>query len=412
MPFEDDLSDALRRTGEAFTPDRHALVSAGEQRGRRLVARRRAAVVGGSVLALAVIGAGSAYTGGLFDAAGTSGGQTVAAPPALPEKGKGKRTGSGAVPADQMAAVFKKLLPKGQLSDIEARGTADEVGPSVSGVYDDGQGKAAIGVSLTRTDPSGRSAAELLKCPDGNVVEHDACELDTLPDGGRIQLFKGYEYPDRREPTKLWRAILVTPEGYQVDVQEWNAPAEKGAKVSRVDPPLNASQLKEFAISTLWRPALGDLPAAGAEPQSPATPPTVADAGVILESLLPQSGLTVTGKGGSGDYGYLVLDDGKGASFVQVNAQQGMGPALAARFGAPDATTLPDGTKVVAEQQPGEKGGANVVMWTVDTLRPNGLRVVISAFNSGNQNKAATRKEPALTMEELRRIALDPKWVG
>lgn len=410
MPFEDDLSDALRRTGEEFTPDRHALVTAGEKRGRRLVARRRAAVVGGSVLALAVIGAGSAYTAGLFVAAGASGTQTVAAPPPLPRKGKG--TGTGAVPADRMAAVFKRLLPKGQLSDVEARGTDDEPGPGVSGVYDDGYGKAAIGVSLTRTDPAGRSAADVLKCPDKNFVEHDACEVDMLPDGGRIQLFKGYEYPDRREPTKLWRATLVTPEGYQVDVQEWNAPAEKGAKVSRVDPPLSVSQLKEFAISTLWRPALSDLPAAGAEPQTPLAPVTVADAGVILESLLPQSGLTVTGRGGSGDYGYVVLDDGKGASFVQVNAQQGMGPLLAGRFGAADATTLPDGTKVVVEQQPGEKGGADVVMWTVDTLRPNGLRVVISAFNSGSQNKAATRKEPALTMEELRRIALDPKWAG
>ncbi|WP_405762280.1 hypothetical protein [Streptomyces sp. NBC_00045] len=410
MLSEDDLSDALRRTGEGFTPDPHALVAAGERRGRRLVARRRAAVVGGSVLALAVIGAGSAYTAGLFEGAGGSGATTVAAPPALPEKGK--RAGSGAVPADQMIAVLKKLLPDGELSDLEARGTGDELGPSVSGVYDDGMGKAAIGVSLTRTDPTGRPAAEMLKCPDKNFVEYDGCEVDTLPDGGRILLYKGYEYPDRREPTKLWRTTLVTPEGYQVDAQEWNAPAEKGAKVSRTDPPLNPAQLKQFAMSTLWRPALSDLPAVGGQAQVPLLPPAVADPRVVLESLLPKTGLTVTGRGGSGDYAYVVLDDGKGASLVQVNAQKDMGSALAARFGAGNVTTLPDGTKVVAEEQPGEKGGANVVMWTVDTLRPDGRRIAISAFNTGSQNKPATRKEPVLTMEQLKQMALDPKWVG
>lgn len=133
---------------------------------------------------------------------------------------------------------------------------------------------------------------------------------------------------------------------------------------------------------------------------------------MVLESLLPKTGLTVTGRGGSGDYAYVVLDDGKGASLVQVNAQKDMGSALAARFGAGNVTTLPDGTKVVAEEQPGEKGGANVVMWTVDTLRPDGRRISISAFNTGSQNKPATRKEPVLTMEQLKQMALDPKWVG
>lgn len=51
-------------------------------------------------------------------------------------------------------------------------------------------------------------------------------------------------------------------------------------------------------------------------------------------------------------------------------------------------------------------------MWTVDTLRPGpaGFRVVISAFNTGDQNKDATRDAPALTMEQLRKIALSGEW--
>ncbi len=56
----------------------------------------------------------------------------------------------------------------------------------------------------------------------------------------------------------------------------------------------------------------------------------------------------------------------------------------------------------------GERG--ETVMWTADTIRVDGTRVVVSAFNAGNQESAATRATPALTMKELRTIALSPKW--
>ncbi|MER5568724.1 hypothetical protein ABT083_21265 [Streptomyces goshikiensis] len=419
MPFEDELGNALRRAGDGFTTDGHALVEAGERRGRRLVARRRAAVVGGSVLTLAVVATGGAYTGGLFGGAGGSGGPgrvDVAAPPELsagPTKapargGPSSKTGSGAVSGAQLVSVLKELLPGGKVTDTEASGTGAPQGPSVRGVYDDGEGAAQIGVTLTRTDPDGRSTAGALECPDANTTDYEACATETLADGSKVMVFQGYEYPDRREPTKLWRATLVTRQGFQVEVMEWNAPAEKGAKVSRPAPPLGPAQLKAFAASPLWHPALGDLPAAPAE--GPAPDPVGADARAVLESLVPKSGITVASKGGGGDYAYLVLDDGKGASLVQVNVQEQMGAALGGHMSG--ATTLPDGTKVLETKQPGEKGGKGVLWWSADTLRPDGRRVVVSAFNTGNQSKPATRKEPVLTMEQLRTIALDPKWFG
>ncbi|OKI33877.1 hypothetical protein A6A28_08285 [Streptomyces sp. CB03578] len=419
MPFEDELGNALRRAGDGFTTDGHALVEAGERRGRRLVARRRAAVVGGSVLTLAVVATGGAYTGDLFGGAGGSGGPArvdVAAPPELsagPTKapargGPSSKTGSGAVSGAQLVSVLKELLPGGKVTDTEASGTGAPQGPSVRGVYDDGEGAAQIGVTLTRTDPDGRSTAGALECPDANTTDYEACATETLADGSKVMVFQGYEYPDRREPTKLWRATLVTRQGFQVEVMEWNAPAEKGAKVSRPAPPLGPAQLKAFAASPLWHPALGDLPAAPAE--GPAPDPVGADARAVLESLVPKSGITVASKGGGGDYAYLVLDDGKGASLVQVNVQEQMGAALGGHMSG--ATTLPDGTKVLETKQPGEKGGKGVLWWSADTLRPDGRRVVVSAFNTGNQSKPATRKEPVLTMEQLRMIALDPKWFG
>ncbi|MFK0257587.1 hypothetical protein [Streptomyces sp. NPDC090445] len=411
MPFEDELGGALRRVGNEFDADRQALAEAGEQRGRRLVARRRAAVVGGSALALAVIGAGGAYTGGLFGTGST--GVHAASSPTEP-KGEtlGRGPGSGAVTADQLVGVLKQLLPGGTLTGTEARGTGDQPGPMVSGVYDDGKGGAAVSVGLSRVDPKGQDADAAVSCAEEPRAQYDACETSTLPDGSRLKVFQGHEYPDRREPTKRWLAVLVTDQGFRVDVQEWNAPAEKGAPVSRPQPPLDKGRLTEVAASPLWHPALNDLPAAAQDRQQPLAPSTGPDAGAVLRELLPKNGATVTEKGGKAGYAYAVLDDGRGGSLVQVNAQTGMGELLAGQFANLQTTVLGDGTKVLAEKKGGEKGGKGVVMWTVDTLRPDGRRVVVSAFNTADQNKAATRAEPLLTIEQLRQIALDPKWLG
>ncbi|MET9958877.1 hypothetical protein ABZ128_07265 [Streptomyces sp. NPDC006326] len=413
MPFEDDLGEALHRAGDGFTPDRRALVDAGEQRGRRLVARRRAAVIGGSVVALAVIGAGGAYTGGLLDGAGGSGSARVAAAPPLPTAPpEGEPVGTGAVSAEQLIGVLAQLLPGGSLSEAEARGTGEPVPPMVSAVYDDGRGKAAVGVGLSRVDTNDKSTGKAVNCPEKNVADFDDCTVRMLADGSQFMVLQGYEYPDRRAPTKLWRGTLVTPQGYKVDVQEWNAPAEKGKPVSRTDPPLGPEQLQALATSPLWRPALADLRAPQPVPRQSLVPSAVADAGAVLQSLLPGDGITVVSKGGQQDYGYVVLDDGKGASLVEANVQLDMGRALAGRFNGPGVTVLPDGTKVVVEKKSGEKGGKGVVWWMVDVLRPDGRRVAVSAFNTGNQSKPATRDEPVLTTEQLQKIALDPKWQG
>ncbi|MER5932704.1 hypothetical protein [Streptomyces sp. NPDC002054] len=416
MPFEDELGDALRRTGDGFATDQQALVDGGEQRGRRLVARRRVAAVTGTALAMAVIGGIGAYSGGLFGGEGNGkggGGSVATAPSPAPSAGKSdapdKGAGTGAVTAAQMAANLQSLLSGGTFTGTHARGT-DTSGPSVSGVYDDGKGKAAIGLSLSRIDPAGTMGKQMTECGDRELIGYDSCTSEKLADGSRLLLVRGYEYPDRREDTKLWRATLATPQGFLVDASEWNAPAEKGEAVSRPNPPLTLPQMKALVTSTTWHAALNDLPAA--KPEKPA--PGLSggpEAGPILQSLLPKDGVTVVGKGGEGDYAYAVLDDGKGKSFVQVNVQPKMHDVAGPLFGSGDVTTLPDGTKVKIEKKPGEKGGAGVVWWTVDTLRPNGLRVVVSAFNTGNQNKPATRPAPLLTIEQLKAIALSPKWV-
>ncbi|MFE3880524.1 hypothetical protein ACFXPX_39820, partial [Kitasatospora sp. NPDC059146] len=124
-----------------------------------------------------------------------------------------------------------------------------------------------------------------------------------------------------------------------------------------------------------------------------------------VAGLLP-SGLTETEPGGDGPgYANFVLNDGKGKSMVQLNVQDWSGDRGDSLFG--DASTLPDGTKVVVRKGSDKPG---VGMWTVDTLHPDGLRVVISSFNSGTQTSPATRKTPVLTDDQMQTIAAAPVW--
>ncbi|MGW6705360.1 hypothetical protein ACWGDE_10765 [Streptomyces sp. NPDC054956] len=421
MPFEDELGEALRRVGDDFTVDGRDLVGAGERRGRRLVARRRAAVIGGSALALAVVGTAGAYTGGMFGADGSDGPANVAAVPSVTspspgastpgqarEEAEKTRTGTGAVSAEQLIEVFKKLLPGGTVTNATARGTGDKTGPMVSGVFDDGKGKSAVGVGLSRVDPKSRGAQQMVQCPSKVTQSYDGCTTEKLADGSTLLLYQGYEYPDRRVDTKRWTAVLVTQDGYLIDVQEHNAAAEKGSPVTRSAPPLTPAQLKAFATSPLWLPALKDLPAAPVERVEPGR--TGAKAADALEQLLSGYKIPIASKEEfDADLAYFVLDDGKGQSLagLQIQPDSPERPGMWADLFT-GAETLPDGSKLLTRKMRGESAGS--VWWSVEVLRKNGTRVIVSAYNTKTLKSAPTRKEPALTLEQMKEIATSPKW--
>ncbi|MFF3019205.1 hypothetical protein [Streptomyces sp. NPDC057939] len=408
MPFEDELGEALRSAGAGFTPDSRALVDAGERRGRRLVARRRAAVVGGSTLALALVGTAGAWTTGLFDL-GTGG--EVAAAPRLPTTapvgGAPSRIGTGAVSADQLIAVLRELTAPAVLTDGVARGTGDEPGPHVGGVLDDGKGKGGIGVTLTRIDPVGGMATEMTTCPDRKAVKYvDSCVEEKLADGSRLLLIQSYVYDDERKDAKDWRATLATPEGFLVDATEVNAPTEKDSAVTRPDPVLTMARMKALVLSEKWRPALNDLPAAPPEHKPGDSKPAEVVAKDALGLLLRKHGIPVVDRGGEGGYGFAVLDDGKGRSMVELVIEQmkdsGSFPE--------DAVTQPGGIRMKVTQQPAEKNGSGVVRWTVDTLRPDGKRLTVSGYNAPKQTGTPSRPTPALTLAQLKEIVLDDAW--
>ncbi|MER6410620.1 hypothetical protein [Streptomyces humidus] len=403
-PFENRLSAALRQAGGTFDSPRTGLSTAGAARGRRMQLQRRATIAG-STAALALAGVGGALIVP-WDGSPAPRPSAVAA------------TGGSAKPAysaDDMVRTLRKLLPEGKFSRTAARGTGEELPPLVAGVFDDGKGEGSVSVGLGRIPADGggiNPSAAVMPCPDGDQTGLDSCRTELLSDGSAITVYQGYEYPDRREDTKAWGADLVTPAGHHVSVLEWNAAAEKGKPVSRPEPPLTTAQLKKLATAAQWRRIIDAVPEKKRTP-APATPQGEADVQFqrmlsVLRITLPKK-LKIVSSGGQGGFVHVVVDDGKGRSYLQVNLQLNMSDAAGQLYGS-DAETLPDGTRVATSQGPGEKGGEGVVMWTADTMRGDGRRVVISAFNADSQSTAATRPEPPLTIAQLREIALSPHW--
>ncbi|MEU3691135.1 hypothetical protein [Streptomyces narbonensis] len=417
--FEEELGAVLRSTGEGFSTDGgRELVAGGLTRGRRRLVRRRLAVTGG-VLALAAVGIGGVYGGSLLGTGGPAKAAGVAAAPkpttaettepSLEEKRR-QAMQQAQIPVKDIAAAIQANTPAGkwQFENLDGKGQ------SALGIYDDGGGKAAVSVGLYRSGGGdGEAGAGQVECPSKVHVDFDKCTSDRLPGGDRLMVIQGYEYPDRREDTKNWRAVLLTKDGFLVDASEYNAPAQKGAAVSRENPPFTATQLKALVTADDWRPLLEQLPEGpktdvdpgGAMPGETGGPEIQS----TLRSLLPK-GVQVKEKGGDYGYGFAVLDDGKGKSLFEINVQPDMGDVAGDLFGSGDVTTLPDGRKVKITQGTAEKGGSGVVSWGVDTMTPEGFRVVVSAMNAGGHRQDATRAEPALTVEQLKAIALSPKW--
>ncbi|WP_333737685.1 hypothetical protein [Streptomyces sp. IBSBF 2806] len=162
---------------------------------------------------------------------------------------------------------------------------------------------------------------------------------------------------------------------------------------------------------------------AGARASSPSVALSDSDASLsgrqmirVLKSLLPRGG-KISDQQSQEGYGALVWDDGRGKSMIGVNAQDDMGDVLEGRMGCDgqyiecQALTLADGTQVKRAKRASEKGGSAVV-WLVDTLHPDGRRVIVQEVNSYAEGGPVTRPQPPLTLDRLQAIALDSRWAG
>ncbi|MFD8073833.1 hypothetical protein ACFV3E_14415 [Streptomyces sp. NPDC059718] len=407
MPFEDDLGAALRRTGDTFSTDSRTLVAAGLTRGRRIRGRRTAAVAG-TVAAVAAVG----VTAALVVPGGTAGDTGPSAPSGLQAtRGSAEDFGRTAE-QKKLLRLLGGLLPKGGFLSGRAAGPRDDPRARPSSfaevVWDDGHGASTISVGLDLADQSGQ---DLTECPDLALMKQGTtCRRTELPDHSVLVVIKTWEYQDEREGPKNWQAILTTAEGRRIWANEWNAPEEKAKQTSRDNPPLDAAQLGALVRAPVWN---GVFDAFHAPPRVPSNTTVSAEPSGTkilkrLKAVMP-AGLKITAPVGEDGYAHITVDDGHGPTLVEVNVQHWAEKDFGdLQFSDPE--TLPDGTKVQTTQGAGDKGGAGIQQWTADTLRPDGLRVVISELNSGGYHRPPTRTTPALAMDALVKAATDPRW--
>ncbi|MBF9072217.1 hypothetical protein [Streptacidiphilus fuscans] len=416
----DPLLQQLRSAGAAFTPDNLAdLVAGGVADGHRRRHRRNLAIVGGTA-ALALIAVGGALTPALLGH-GTGQQRAEAASAgrrAAPSASTGQSTSTSPVSVeptpDHAAAMLRtleSLLPKGAtFGSLQGRWGlgGGMIAPLASVVYDDSHGASLIELGLNHVAPG----ASVPGCVDPVYAPNDVCSSETLPDGSRLVVDQGYEYPSRGTGTKDWGATLVRPNGQEVQVSEWNAPQEKGASVSRPTPPLDAAQLRALVTDRAWQPLLAALPAPTAPPVAVPQGPTGDAILNTVNALLPK-GVTALHEDTQTGYAEEQLSDGTGGvGLIGINYQH-WNPTTDAQTLAQlyaGATVLPDGSKLVVSENPAEKGGSGAVQWIADVLHPDGLRVVAMEFNAPTQGVAADRAEPVLTMAQLKALVTSTLW--
>ncbi|MER5598505.1 hypothetical protein [Streptomyces sp. NPDC002265] len=312
-----------------------------------------------------------------------------------------------------MIRTLESLLPAGEFTDRLGRGLGEGFDPYAHVVYDDGSGPAAVSVSFIDWLEPGVQAEMTIGCPTKDpTYQFDSCVVSRLPDGSRLTLFKGYSYPDRRVDTRFWSASLLTPSSQYISVSEWNSVADHGSPITRAQPPLSGDQLKQVVTAAPWRrvvAALGEDKKKRTVVEEPCRRPSP-DVNKVLDTfvrLLPKGVEVVERDGGDG---HVVVDDGKGRSYVRVDVRYCMGVDEEVTRVYDGSEHLPDGTMIAERRGPDGQSVKGNVMWTVDTMGGGGLRIVLSACNAASEDGAPSRPAPALTWAQLRTISLSPKW--
>jgi hypothetical protein len=318
----------------------------------------------------------------------------------------GTRT-SKAASAQQMVHNLEALLPQGKFSAQKGHGLSDGSAqpPSAQLIFDEGGRIAEVTVGLNRLPAP--VPAQFLQCPDPVYHPHSQCTRTAMPGGAWLVRLRSPMDEDHPSSGEVLTALLIYRDGEQVLVSEAGSPEGKAAAGDTLLP-LNLEQLSVVATSTVWEPVLSAMaaPPAGAQTGSAVTGQQIDR---VIEQLLP-TGLHVVQEGGSAGFGHVTVDDGHGKSLVAVNVQlwKPDDPDMAELFKKAD--TLPDGTRISVRKRPASLGGKGAVEWTVDTLRKDGRRVVISTVNAGGYHLPASRSEPALTIRQLEQIALNTAW--
>ncbi|MBZ4320428.1 hypothetical protein [Streptomyces huiliensis] len=416
MPLDDHddalerrLTAVLKNAADACPPPSPDLIDRATARGRRL-RRARFLQAGAGAAALTLVALGGTL---LLNTGGTGG--VTPAEDVRPATPRTVRPSPTRVSGQEMVATLTSLLPKGgSVSEASGTGSADaDAGRALTArlTYTGAHGATALDIAIRRPDPGDRPAG----CLPVQVRPYDRCEARELPGGGTLYTTRSFTHPTGDTGQRRWYAELVTKDGASLLLQEFGGGEEKATE-SAADPALTPDQLGAIVRSPAWRKAVDALPAAGTPSPSGGRAASDGRLARVLLALLPTGG-RITDLHSDDALVQLVYDDGHGKSMIEADVQNGMTEALGGHMTCPSdagddcrARTLPDGTKVKVTRTPSEKGG-DAVVWTADTLREDGRRVLVREINSFAESGPVTRPEPPLGLDRLRDMALDRKWL-
>ena len=323
--------------------------------------------------------------------------------------GQSRPTDSTSASGQNMVHLLETLLPRGEFSAQQGQGLSDKTGPppSVRLIFDQDGRAAKVTVVLNRVPVP--VPTQLSDCPDTAYHPYSHCTPTLLSGGAGLVLDQSPQDEDKPSDADILSALLTYKDGKQVFVSEVGSSNETPAARNN-SLPLTLKQLSGIATSTVWKPILAVMPAPPSAPRTGSIPRMSHEQIThIIKTLLPAT-LHPAQEGGSIGFGHVVVDDSRGESLVAVNVQRWKpdDPKMMGLFKNSDVA--PDGTRISIRKGPSYNGGRGAVEWSVDTFRTDGLRVVVSAVNARAYKLPASRSEPALSIEQLKQIALDATW--
>jgi hypothetical protein len=204
---------------------------------------------------------------------------------------------------------------------------------------------------------------------------------------------------------------MLSPNGYVIDVATYNIPlpatATVAAPTSAPGAPLNRDPRTTPGKLRILAMFVDASFTGGGEPNTlgtvtPSSHPQPGDVLPVLKSLLPKR-LHLSSEGGDGGTGHVVAVDPKTGDTTYIEAVRTAGEK---EFWS---QTLPDGTKVGTRRSAGEQPG--VIELRADALRVNGLWMSLTAYNAPSPTSKKRGAEPAVTLDELRTMAVSRAWL-
>ncbi|MFD4970360.1 hypothetical protein [Streptomyces sp. NPDC058424] len=237
MPIEEDFTEALRATLQAFEPpNTRSLLQGGVRSGRRRRRRRTTAVGVSGAAVLALVGLGATVASGQLSG-GRPADQTLAGPATSSTTGSAatsatpKPTFTGTLPADRALATLTELLPAGLTQSNPPGG-----GHSGQLWVDDGHGKSLLEVHVSRQTSTAA------------IRSHVFAGTTPLADGTLIKTRQAAPGPGPGHQA----VNVLHPDGLYVTIMEWQAP-DQNAPSTRTTPILTLTQLRAIATSSQWQ---------------------------------------------------------------------------------------------------------------------------------------------------------------